>query len=130
MSEHELAASVLTEGRERNPFVATEGKQHGPSGVGKAVPEDAMIIVPVRNVVAFPGIVQPLTVGRASSLAAVQEAIKTERPIGILLQRDPSIDTPREEDLYWVGTTASILRHMAPQEGGGHHLVCQGLQRF
>jgi Lon protease-like protein len=129
MSEHELAATVRTEGRERGEFVATEEKQRDHSGVGKAVPEDAMIIVPVRNIVAFPGIVQPLTVGRASSIAAVQEAMRTERPIGILLQRDPAVDHPREEDLHWVGTTASILRHVTPQEGG-HHLVCQGLHRF
>jgi ATP-dependent Lon protease len=129
MSEHELAATVRTEGRERGEFVATEGKQRDDSGVGKAVPEDAMIIVPVRNVVAFPGIVQPLTVGRVSSIAAVQEAVRTERPIGILLQRDPTVDNPRAEDLHWVGTTASILRHVTPQEGG-HHLVCQGLHRF
>src|SRR5690606_15014601 len=55
----------------------------------KPVPADALIIVPSRNVVLFPGVVFPLTIGRPGSIAAAQEALRAERPIGVLLQRQP-----------------------------------------
>jgi ATP-dependent Lon protease len=129
MYEQSVAATVLTEGRDLPETVTGEPVERHRDGGSKVVPEDAMIIVPVRNVVAFPGMVAPLSVGRQISIAAVQEAVRTERPIGILLQRDSSVDTPRPEDLYWVGTSASVMRYSASQEGA-HHLVCQGLQRF
>jgi ATP-dependent Lon protease len=129
MSELEFGATVHTEGRDAAGFGPVQPTDRRSDGSTKTVPEDAMIIVPVRNVVAFPGIVLPFTVGRKSSIAAVQEAVRTERPIGILLQRDPSIDEPRPEDLHWVGTSANILRYVTPQEGG-HPLVVQGLNRF
>ena len=48
------------------------------------IPDDAMIIVAMRNVVLFPGMILPLTIGRPQSVAAAQQAVKMERPIGIL----------------------------------------------
>jgi ATP-dependent Lon protease len=54
----------------------------------KPLPEDAMIIVPMRSTVLFPGVISPITVGRPGSVAAAQEAVKGERRIGFLLQRD------------------------------------------
>ena len=55
------------------------------------LPDDVLIIVPVRNVVLFPGIVFPLAVGRARSVAAVQESVRLQRPLGIVLQSKPEI---------------------------------------
>jgi len=52
------------------------------------IPDDGLIVLPVRNFVAFPGTVFPLAVGRAASLAAVEQAVRGDRAIGILLQRD------------------------------------------
>jgi ATP-dependent Lon protease len=95
----------------------------------KSVPEDAMIIVPSRNVVLFPGVVFPLTIGRPGSIAAAQEALRAERPIGVLLQRQPEINTPGPENLHWVGTVANIMRYVTTEDGV-HHMVCQGTQRF
>ncbi len=43
----------------------------------KAIPEDAMIVIPMRNTVLFPGVITPITVGRAMSVAAAQEAVRT-----------------------------------------------------
>jgi ATP-dependent Lon protease len=93
------------------------------------VPEDGLIIIPVRNLVMFPGLVMPITFGRKSTVAAAQEAVRSERQVGILLQRDPDIATPGPEDLYRVGTVASIVRYMTTPDGS-HHVVCQGAQRF
>jgi ATP-dependent Lon protease len=91
--------------------------------------EDVLIIVPVRNMVLFPSLVLPLTVGRKSSIAAAQEAVRSERPVGLLLQRDPQIEDPGPADLNQVGTIAKILRYVTTQDGS-HHLVAQGEQRF
>ena len=103
-----------------------------PSGEARpdlTLPPDAMIIVPARNMVLFPGIVLPFTLGRPKSIAAAQEAARTEQPIGVILQRDPTIADPAPGDLYEVGTVAAILRYLTAPDGN-HHLVCQGQQRF
>jgi ATP-dependent Lon protease len=94
-----------------------------------AIPGDALIIVPVRNTVLLPGVVIPITIGRAKSIAAAQQAVREQRPIGILLQRDPELSDPGPDDLYRVGTVANIVRYItAPDDS--HHLVCQGVQRI
>jgi ATP-dependent Lon protease len=94
-----------------------------------ALPEDALIIVPVRNMVLFPGMILPITIGRDSSIAGAQQAVKAERPIGIVLQRNPEIDRPGLEDLCLVGTRANVLRYITTPDGT-HHVICQGQQRF
>jgi len=91
--------------------------------------EDVLIIIPVRNIVLFPGIVLPLSVGRKTTIAAAQEAVRSERPVGLVLQKDPDVNEPGPEDLYKVGTVANVLRYVTAQDGS-HHLVCQGDQRF
>jgi len=93
------------------------------------LPENAVPIIPVRNVVLFPGVIIPLGIGRDRSIAAAQQALREERPVGLLLQKDPAIDNPMPSDLYPVGTTATILRYVTGQDDT-HHIVCQGEQRF
>ena len=93
------------------------------------VPENALIIVPIRNTVLFPGMILPLTIGRESSILAAQQAVKTDRPVGILLQRDAEVEQPTLQDLYRVGTVANILRYVTLPDNT-HVIVCQGLQRF
>jgi ATP-dependent Lon protease len=94
-----------------------------------AVPEDALIVLPVRNLVLFPGMILPVAIGRESSVAAAQAAVKGDRPIGLLLQRQPDVDLPRPEDLYPIGTVAQILRYITTPDGS-HHVVSQGEGRF
>jgi ATP-dependent Lon protease len=93
------------------------------------LPADAVVIIPVRGAVLFPGTVLPITVARPRSVAAAQAAVKRELPIGLLLQRDASIEEPGTADLYQVGTVAGILRYVTTPDGN-HHLVCQGQNRF
>jgi ATP-dependent Lon protease len=93
------------------------------------LPDDAMVIVPVRNMVLFPGMVLPVSMGRARSISAAQYAIKAERPVGILMQRNPEADVPTPDDLATVGTVAVILRYVTTPDGS-HHIICQGEQRF
>ncbi|MGH8606212.1 MAG: LON peptidase substrate-binding domain-containing protein, partial [Gammaproteobacteria bacterium] len=93
------------------------------------LPEHAVPIVPVRNLVLFPGIILPLTVGRKQSVAAAQEATRGERPIGVVLQRNAEAESPTPDDLHWVGTVANVVRYLTGRDGT-HHLICQGEQRF
>jgi ATP-dependent Lon protease len=108
---------------------AVPAKRSGDSGSFKPLPEDALILVPLRNAVLFPGVVSPLTMGRAASVAAVQEAERTGRRIGFVLQRDPQVNEVGPNDLYRVGASGQIVRHIATGEGA-HHLVVQGERRF
>ena len=89
----------------------------GSNAAQKAIPEDAMIIVPMRNTVLFPGVISPITVGRPGSVAAAQEAVRSERKIGFLLQRDSQKDRVKPEDLYWVGTSGQVVRYITGAEG-------------
>ena len=94
-----------------------------------AAPSDAFIVVPVRNTVLFPEIVMPITVGRPASIAAAQQAVREQRQIVVVLQRDPEVVDPKLADLHEVGVVANILRYITVSETE-HHLVCQGVQRF
>ena len=93
------------------------------------LPHDAMVIIPVRYLVLFPGMIVPISMGREASIAAAREAVRTDREIGLLLQHDSEVDTPRADELYQVGTAASIMRYITSDEGG-HYIVCQGQQRI
>jgi ATP-dependent Lon protease len=93
------------------------------------LPADALIIVPVRNTVLFPGLVLPITLSRAKSVAAAQQAVREQRQVGILLQRTPDVDDPTAIDMHRMGTIANIVRYITAPDGT-NHLVCQGEQRF
>src|SRR4051794_9965221 len=92
------------------------------------IPGDALIILPVRDTVLFPGVVAPITVGRPRSIAAAQQALREQRPIGILLQRNPEADDPEPNDLHRICTVANIIRYITGPDGT-HHIICQGVQR-
>jgi ATP-dependent Lon protease len=92
-------------------------------------PSDALIVVPVRNTVLFPGMVLPITVGRAISIAAAQQAMREQRQLGILMQRNANVADPGPADMHRVGCVANLMRYVTAQDGT-HHLACQGDQRF
>src|SRR5207253_4672393 len=73
-------------------------------------PEDTLILIPTRNLVLFPGTVLPITLGRQRTIAAAQAAIKLNRPLGLLLQRDPATDDPIPVDLHRMGTRSEERR--------------------
>jgi ATP-dependent Lon protease len=93
------------------------------------LPADALIIVPVRNTVLFPGLVLPITLSRPKSITAAQQAVREQRQVGILLQRAADVDDPTAIDMHRMGTIANIVRYITAPDGT-NHLVCQGEQRF
>jgi ATP-dependent Lon protease len=107
---------------------AKEGASVGASSI-PALPPDALIIVPVRNTVLFPGLVLPITLGRPKSIAAAQQAVRDQRQVGILLQRAAEVEDPTALDMHRMGTLANVVRYITTPDGS-HHLVCQGEQRF
>lgn len=114
-----------SENAEQTASEAAGGVQEASS----TLPEDALILVPMRNTVLFPGVVMPVTLGRERSIAAAQEAVRSERPIGLVLQRDESSETPGPDDLHAVGTVASVLRYVTAADNI-HHIICSGQRRF
>jgi len=107
---------------------SSEAKQETPSQF-PPIPNDALIIVPMRSTVLFPQNVAPLVIGRKSSIASVQQAVRSEKAIGLLMQLRDTDEEPTPADLYTVGTVAEILRYITAPDGT-HHVVCQGVQRF
>src|SRR5665213_2542824 len=74
-------------------------------------------LLPLKNSVLFPGLLMPLSVGRTSSLAAVEAAVATEdKEIIVVAQRDASADTPGASDLFTIGTLAAIRKVARPKE--------------
>ncbi|WP_340690353.1 endopeptidase La [Hydrogenobacter thermophilus] len=84
--------------------------------------------MPLRDLVVFPTMVMPLFVGRAFSIRAIEEALKKDRLIFLVLQKERDLEEPSIEDLYRVGTVAHIIR-TAPIEEGRLKILVQGLKR-
>lgn len=88
---------------------------------------DGMAVLPLRNVVFFPGQMMPLFVGRPSSIRLIDEAYREQSPVLVLTQKDASIDLPRKEDLYNVGTVVRVVKIYTMPDGSksvvvqGHH---------
>ncbi|MDD5688969.1 MAG: LON peptidase substrate-binding domain-containing protein, partial [Caldisericia bacterium] len=85
-------------------------------------------LLPIRNVVIFPNIVQPLTVGREKSVNAIEEALKKDRYIVVATQKNEQIDNPNPEDIYDVGVLAEILQVIKLPDGTLRAII-EGLNR-
>ena len=125
MRSKKLVNSVAETGL---PDTANEGSAGTTSPV-PPLPPDALIIIPVRNVVLFPGHVVPITIGRPGSIAAAQQALRDQRQVGILMQRSAEVADPAPIDMHRFGSVANIVRYITGPDGA-NHLICQGDQRF
>lgn len=90
---------------------------------------EILAILPLRNTVLFPGVVIPITVGRDKSIRLIKEAYKGDRIIGVVSQRDVSIEDPTFEQLNEVGTIAHIIKVLQMPDGNTT-VIIQGKQRF
>ena len=106
-----------------------ETKGVGDQAMRSALPADALIIVPVRSMLLFPGTVLPITISRPRSVAAAQQAVRDQKQVGILMQREADVADPVPIDLHRVGTVANVVRYLTAPDGS-HHMICQGEQRF
>jgi ATP-dependent Lon protease len=99
------------------------------SGGMEASCSDTIAILPIRNTVAFPGTVTPLAVARETSKALLQEAERDETLVGLLTQRNPDKDKPGFEDLYPIGTSASLVK-VTKMPHGSVNVFAYGIARF
>ncbi|CAN5223585.1 endopeptidase La [soil metagenome] len=86
-------------------------------------------LLPLRNTVLFPGVVLPITVGRDKSIKAVNDVYKADKLVGVLSQKDSSIEEPVVSDLVEVGTVAKIVK-LIKMPDGGTTIIIQGRKRF
>ena len=93
------------------------------------IPADAVIIVPVRETVLFPEIVLPVTLSSPEAIAAAQQAVRAQRQFAIVLQKDLESEAPGPSQMHSMGVVANLLRYITAPDGG-HHMICQGVQRF
>ncbi|MFN7543907.1 MAG: endopeptidase La [Acidobacteriota bacterium] len=85
-------------------------------------------MMPIRDVVIFPHMMTPFVVGRESSVRALEEANATGKQIFLATQHDASIDEPRPDEIYAVGTVANIVQSLRQQDGNIKVLV-EGVER-
>ncbi|MDI9636756.1 endopeptidase La [Kamptonema cortianum] len=85
-------------------------------------------VLPVRDTVHFPGVIQTLLVGRDMSVKALQESLKRDRETIVVGQRDQAIDEPSADDLFRVGTLSEVL-HVLPLPDGTMRVVLRGMSR-
>ena len=90
---------------------------------------EILAILPLRNTVLFPGVVIPITVGRDKSIKLIKEAYKGNKIIGVVSQKDVSIEDPTFEQLNTVGTVANIIK-LLQMPDGNTTVIIQGKQRF
>ena len=85
-------------------------------------------LLPLRDIVVFPGMIVPLFVGRDKSVVALEQAMKSNKEIFLVAQLDPSEDDPTKDDLYNIGVTATIMQLLKLPDGTVRVLV-EGKQR-
>jgi len=85
-------------------------------------------ILPVRNLVLFPGVVTPITIGRKSSLSLIKKAEDKDLIIAVICQRDPDVDKPKQKDLYTYGCFAKIVKLLSIANKQ-YTAIVQGLSR-
>jgi ATP-dependent Lon protease len=100
-----------------------------PTGEELVVVPDELPILPLRDTVLFPNSFMPLAVARESSVQLIDDAIAGSKVIGVVTQRDPSVEEPQRDDLYTVGT-ASQIHKMFKLPDGSLRLIVQGLSRL
>lgn len=103
-----------------------ESDQEDTNGI--EVPAE-IALLPLRNTVLFPGVVLPITVGRDKSIKAVNDAYKTDKLIGVVAQKDSSVEDPAIKDLENIGTVAKIVK-LIKMPDGGTTVIIQGKSRF
>ncbi len=119
------ALPIINEDTEFFPLMSQQDEDEMNS---EETPE-ILAILPLRNTVLFPGVVIPITVGRDKSIKLIKEAYKGNRIIGVVSQRDVSIEDPTFEELNSVGTIAQIIK-MLQMPDGNTTVIIQGKQRF
>ncbi|MDT8324056.1 MAG: endopeptidase La [Bacteroidota bacterium] len=93
-----------------------------------AAGREVLPVLPLRNIVFFPGQIMPLFVGRPSSVRLIEEAHQHQRSVMVLTQKDSSVDVPQDADLYDTGTVVRVVK-IYTMPDGSKSVVVQGQSR-
>lgn len=113
-------------GTEYIPIIEDEELASGPDSdeIPGVVP-----VLPLRNMVLFPGVIVPISIGREKSLKLVRDAQRNKTSIGAVAQIDLKVENPGEDDLYRIGTIARVLKVLEMTDGSTT-VIIQGRKRF
>src|SRR5688572_18674054 len=111
---------------ERTPTATTI--RTGGNGQRLVLP-NVIPILPIRNIVVFPGTVMPLNVGRAKSKALLDEVMPGEKMVGVVTQKNADVEDPAYNDLFTVGCACMILK-LFKLPDGNQSIIVHGLARF
>lgn len=119
------ALPIINEESEFFPLMSSEDEEE----MNKEQTPEVLPILPLRNTVLFPGVVIPITVGRDKSIKLIKDANKGSKIIGVVAQKDTSIEDPTYEQLNQVGTMALIIKVLQMPDGNTT-VIIQGKKRF
>jgi ATP-dependent Lon protease len=123
-----LTGNVVDDDNETPEFIALMSQEEEEEISKEAAPE-VLPILPLRNTVLFPGVVIPITVGRDKSIKLIRDAHKGNKTIGVVTQKDPGKEDPEYNDLFPVGTIATIIK-MLRMPDGNTTVIIQGKRKF
>lgn len=105
------------------------GMQPEPEDIDIEALSNPLSILPVKNMVLFPGVVVPITITRQSSVKLVKKVQKGNKLLGVVTVTNPHKIEPSTEEMYHVGTVARIIK-MFVLPGGNISIIVQGIRRF
>jgi ATP-dependent Lon protease len=122
-----VMASVFSRSQNNNEN-ASSASENGEKNEGQKYP-DVLPILPLRGVVVYPNTAVPLTVGQARSIKLVDDVVGGDKLVGLVAALDPEKETPGPNELYQIGTIATVHRLLRAPDGTVRLLV-QGMERF
>src|SRR3954453_7350933 len=120
-----MADSLIIERTPTSTVIRAGGNENGQ----RLTIPNLLPVLPIRNIVVFPGTVIPLNVGRQKSKNLLDEVMPNEKLVGVITQRNPDVEDPKMEDLYPVGVVATILK-LFKLPDGNQSIIVHGLARF
>ncbi|RNC87150.1 MAG: endopeptidase La [Winogradskyella sp.] len=120
-----LSLQDFDENSELIPLMTPEDEEL----INSEVLPNSLPILPLRNTVLFPGVVIPITAGRDTSIKLINDANNGGKVIGVVSQKDESVENPSETDIYKIGTVARILKVLKMPDGNTT-VIIQGKKRF
>ncbi len=120
-----LSFQDFDENSELIPLMTPEDEEQ----INNEVLPDALPILSLRNTVLFPGVVIPITAGRDKSIKLIKDANNGSKVIGVVSQKDETVEDPTAKDVYKTGTVARILKVLKMPDGNTT-VIIQGKKRF
>jgi len=105
-----------------------EGQERPPAPPPRTLPA-VLPILPLKNTVVFPHIPTPLAVGRPSSIKLIDDVMVKDRLVALVLQKDPGVEDPKENDVHAVGT-AAVIQRMLKFPDGTIRILVSGFDRI